>query len=181
MCVQDGVRKTPIHLSTWQRSTHDVERNNERDEDWYYQQRQHCEEHKQQQLRWLRAMVWPHTNTPMTPRSTARVHRHMSMISHRQYLDVSTTLRTGCSLTDSNLILGRRNCCGARPVVARTDFQPPHWQSAHRLSPRCPRYVTWASSSTPTWWCAHTCVRRCRAALLHCVSCAASFSRLLLL
>ena len=62
------------------------------------------------------------------------------------FMDVSMTLRTGCSLTDSNLILGRRNCCGARPVVARTDFQPPHWQSAHRPSSRCPRYVTWASS-----------------------------------
>ena len=59
-CVcKTGVRKTPIHLSTWQRTTHDVERNNERDGDWYYQQRQQCEENKQQQLRWLRAMVWP--------------------------------------------------------------------------------------------------------------------------
>ena len=51
------------------------------------------------------------------------------------YLDVSTTLRTGCSLTDSNLIVGRRNCCGARPVVARTDFQSAHWQAAHRTPP----------------------------------------------
>ena len=92
------------------------------------------------------AMVWPHTNTPTTPRSTARVYRHTSMISHQQYLDVSTTLRTGCSLTDSNLIRGRRNCCGARPVGVRTDFQPPHWQSALWPSPRCPRYTIWASS-----------------------------------
>ena len=28
-----------------------------------------------------------YANTPMTPRSTARVHRHMSMISHRQCVD----------------------------------------------------------------------------------------------
>ena len=34
---------------------------------------------------------------------------------------------------------------------------------------RCPRYVTWASLSTPTWRCALTCVGRCRAASQHCV------------
>ena len=99
-----------------------------------------------------------------------------SRTSHRwqPYVAVAILPATGyspdlsrCSLTDSILIRGRQDCCGARPVVARTDFQPPQWQSAHRPSPRCPRYVTWAYSSTPTWWCALTCVRRCRAALLH--------------
>jgi len=62
-------------------------------------------------------------------------------------------LRTGCRRIDFSLIRGRWNCCNARPVGARTDFQPPHWRSALRPSPRCPRYAIWASSSTLTWWC----------------------------
>ena len=58
-----------------------------------------------------------------------------SHVDHRHYLDASTALRTGCRRIDSSLIRGRRNCCGARSVGARTDFQPPHWQSALRPSP----------------------------------------------
>jgi len=77
------------------------------------------------------------------------------------------------SSIDSNSIRGRWNCCGARPVGVRTDFQLPHWQSAQRPFHRCRRCATWAFTSTQTWWCALTYVRQCRAALQHCVSCAA--------
>ena len=75
----------------------------------------------------LAALVESHGLTPhqyaLSPKFTARVHCHMLMIFHRHYLAVSTTLRTGCSRTDSNLMLGRRNCCGARLASIRTDYQ----------------------------------------------------------
>ena len=160
-------------------------------------------------LKWKRPM-WQQCNIQTAKQMAALVESHG--LTPHQYADdtqiygsclpshvddLSSTI-SGCvnDVADwmqsnrlQNLIRGRRNCCGARPVGARTDFQPPHWQSALRPSPRCPRYATWASSLTPTWWCALTCVRRCRTALQHCVSCAAfvtssrrpSFSRLLLL
>ena len=59
----------------------------------------------------------------------------MSMISRRHYLDVSMMLRTGCRRIDFNLIRGRWNCCGARPVGARTDFQPPLTVGSTIVSP----------------------------------------------
>jgi len=80
----------------------------------------------------LAALVESHGLTPLQYVDDTQIygscspsHVDMSIISQRRYLDVSTTLRTGCSRTDSNLMLGRRNCCGARPAGVSTDYQLP--------------------------------------------------------
>jgi len=68
----------------------------------------------------------------------------------------------------------------ARHLVGSVTVYTLRWGWPRECGRLCPALtmlnadLDWTSLSTPTWWCALTCVGRCQAASQHCVNFAAS-------